>query len=149
MSIEVSPRMRNNDLVLGLEERLGNRLIFTARVLPTGYLFRADAKGEGGFSLKAKLPGSLNSVRPVLWIQGYRSEPIGSHPRCTLQDYFGSSLAVDSYVSFLESVGGPETDLANAESGRRVNIGHYSLLSDHPARMEELVDLLLGLVEYS
>lgn len=147
MSIEVSPRMRNNDLVLGLEERLGNSLIFTTRVLPEGYLFRADAQGEGGFSLKAKLPESLNEVRPVLWIQGYRSEPVGSHPRCTLQDYFGYNTAVDDYVSFLERVGKSGTDLTNAESGRRVNIGHYSRLSGHPAVLDELANLLLGLVE--
>lgn len=149
MSIEVSPRMRNNDLVLGLEERLGDNLIFTARVLPKGYLFRADSQGEGGFSLKAKLPEPLKEVRPVLWIQGYRSEPVGSHPRCTLQEYFGCRSAVDNYVTFLESVGRPGTDLTNAESGRRINIGHYSLLSDDPAVMAELVDHLLGLVECS
>ena len=151
MSIEVSPQMRENNLVLGLEELLGNRLIFTRRALPEGYLFKADAQGPRGFSLKARVPSHLLAdqpilSRPVLWIQGYPSEPVCSHPQCTLQEYFGHVPAVTNYVSFLERIGEPEINLTNAEPGRRVQIGHYSLLSDNPEVMRELTKLLLALV---
>ena len=141
--MEVSQSMRRNPFVLGLENRLGDDLIFTARRIPYGYFFKADTVKPNGFSLQARLAEHSPETRSVLWIRGDGKEEVRFSPKCTLESNFGCGPAVDNFVTFVERHG---TSLTDARGGEQPSVGHYRCLSDVAATMDELVKLLRAMV---
>lgn len=101
---EVSDEMRENPLVAGLIERLGDRLQFTTGAVAVGYL-KADTNKEQGFSLRVNSRVATAGTLSVLAISGGR--PAVSFPaRAKLERYLPAHVAeVAAYVELLDRLG--------------------------------------------
>ena len=92
----VSHEMRNTPLVRGLEERLGDKLLFFPERAPAGYL-EADTVSPRGFSLRTS---RSNGNVWLLNISGGRPG-VQFPPRSTLDKLSGKRNEVEDYARVL------------------------------------------------
>ncbi len=97
----VSPEMRQNSLVRGLEERLGDRLRFHPAHAPAGFLL-ADTVGPEGFSLR-----TLHSNQNVslLNVTGGRPNVVYFPPRASLDRLVNKRSEIEAYANALLALG--------------------------------------------
>ena len=98
---EVSEKMRNHPFVVGITERLGDKLKYTTRRINPGEL-KADAIEKEGFSLRAFSPVSTTGSVFLLNISG-GSQQVKFPNKAWLEKYLPvhRSTAIEEYVAFL------------------------------------------------
>ena len=137
---EVSEKMRAHLLVVGLRERLGDRLKFTAGRINPGEL-KADAMEKEGFSLLAFSP-KTGSVY-LLSIRG-GTQQVNFPNKLWLEKYLPAhrSAAIEEYVALLNEIG------LNIDTGKsNVYARGFLCVDDVLPYLDDIVKRVLSFVD--
>lgn len=138
---EVSGKMREHPLVVGLEERLGPKLIFTTGSVPVGFL-KADTNGPEGFSLRVNSILSTSGTLSLMAISADRPKVLFPSEG-KLRKYLPAHRSqIDAYINVLQRCG---INLTDYTDNQRPSL-HYQHLLDG---LDELVECLLALADRS
>ncbi|MXY20260.1 MAG: hypothetical protein F4Y49_02875 [Dehalococcoidia bacterium] len=139
---EVSEKVRCHPFVVGLEERLGDKLKFTRGRINPGEL-KADAIMEDGFSLRAFSPVSTTGSVFLLNIRG-GSQQAKFPNKLWLEKYLPDdrSSAIEEYVALLNEIG------LNIDTGKTNVYARGSLcVDDVLPYLDDLAKCVLTLVD--